>query len=533
MTGDRSTAWLLAAAATLLLAGALLLPLTDGDTALYATIARDALRAGEWVTFSFRDGRVFDKPPLTIWLLQVSIALAGSTEWAVRLWHIAFAFATVFVTYRLARLALPPGQSLFAALVLLTSGQFFYQSLVPQQDVPLTLFVTLALYWYLRWETGCGTRMAVLAGIAAGLAVLSKGIVGAVMPALIVAAHLALSRPKWPQGWGRDAALSLAALLLVAAPWFAAAGLRQGRAFVDTFFLGGTLGVGRFFRPALSAPGGTPAWSSYLAYVIFLPLGMLPWTGWLWAGLREGWKAVRAGGPPVLRICVVCVGAVVVFLTISPGDKVIRFLLPVFPAAAVLVAHAAADARSMKTAGRVSLFAGGLLAAALVWVVGSPLPADAAAYLPLVEGFVLPLAAALVGAALIGRQGRGPQAVLFLAALTLFAYGLLITATIRQWDRISPWRPIARAVAAAVSPAARVVIVGERTPFPEFYINRPVEFVDRAGLRDAWGSGPVVAVVSVDALASLAPGPAPAVVGSAPGRLLVIKNFSGLPPSPP
>lgn len=518
----RWAAWLLVAAVALVAAGALL-PLTDGDTALYATVARDALKSGNWVTFHFRDGRVFDKPPLTTWLFELSIAVFGSTEWAVRMWHVGLALATVLATYHLARLALSARQSLVAALILLTSGQFFYQSLVPQQDIPLTLFVTLAAYWYLRWTRAALPWTAALAGVSTSLAVLSKGLLGAVLPVVIVAVHLVLDRPKWPRTWLRDAAVAVVAFLAVAAPWFVAAGLRQGRAFVDTFLLGGTLGIGRFFHPVLSSPGAPPAWTGLLAYLIFLLLGVLPWTGWLWPGLREGWKA--RGTAPVLRICAVWVVAVLVFLTVSPGDKVIRFLLPAFPAAAVLVGYAAGDDRWTRTASRISLLLGGVLLAALAWIVRQPLPADAAPYVPMVQGFLLPLAAGLVGAAWFGWRGRRQQALTFLTALTLVAYGMLVIATVRQWDRISPWRPIARMINAVSPSDVRVLVLGERTPFAEFYIERPVEFADRARLRDAWKAGRVVAVVPVDALASLAPGPMPIIAGYAPGRLLIIRNF--------
>ncbi len=522
MTEARPSAWLLAAALVLLLAG-LTLPITDGDTALYATIARDALHSGEWVTFTFRDGRVFDKPPLTIWLFGLSMAAFGPVEWAIRAWHVALALATVLVTYHLARLAVPLGQSQVAPLVLLTSGLFFYQSLVPQQDVPLTLFVTLAMYWYLRWERESHLWLAILAGVSTALAVLSKGLVGVVFPVLIIVVRLLVDRPRLPRAWTRDAGMTVLAFLLVAVPWFVAAGLRQGREFVETFFLSGTLGIGRFFRPALSVPGATPAWAGLLAYVVFLPLGMLPWTGWLWPGLREGWKARDTS--PVLRTCAVWVVVLLVFLSVSPGDKVIRFLLPVFPAAAVLVGHAAGEDRWTKTASRISLLLGGFLVAALAWMVRQPLSADAALYVPMVQGFLLPLAAGLVGAAWFGWRGRRERALTFLTALTLVAYGMLVIATLRQWDRISPWRPIARTINAISASNARVFVLGERTPFAEFYIERPVEFVDREELTRAWRAAAVVAVIPVDALALLAGGPAPVITGSAPGRLLIIRNF--------
>src|SRR5437870_8294392 len=220
---DRWFRWIGAAGIAVLLAG-LALPLTDGDTAFYATVARGALKSGEWVAFYSPGGQVFDKPPLTIWLLGLSMAAFGSADWSVRLWHILFALATVFVTYRLARLMLSVRQSLAAALVLLISGQFFYQSLAPQQDIPLTLFVTLAMYWYLRWEQEGHVRMAALAGVASALAVLSKGLIGVVLPVLIVTVHLVLDRPKWPRAWLRHTAAAVSAFLIVAAPWFVAAG---------------------------------------------------------------------------------------------------------------------------------------------------------------------------------------------------------------------------------------------------------------------------------------------------------------------
>src|SRR5207249_11035529 len=108
---DRWFRWIGAAGIAVLLAG-LALPLTDGDTAFYATVARGALKSCEWVALYSPGGQVFDKPPLTIWLLGLSMAVFGSAEWALRLWDILLALATVFITYRLARLTLSVRQSL-------------------------------------------------------------------------------------------------------------------------------------------------------------------------------------------------------------------------------------------------------------------------------------------------------------------------------------------------------------------------------------------------------------------------------------
>jgi 4-amino-4-deoxy-L-arabinose transferase-like glycosyltransferase len=370
--------------------------------------------------------------------------------------------------------------------------------------------------------------MAALAGVSTALAVLSKGLFGAILPVLVVAAHAGLDRRKWPRKWARDVSLAFSAFLIVGAPWFVIAGLRQGQAFVETFLLGGSLGVGRFFHPSLSVPGATPGWIGLLAFVIFLPLGVLPWTGWLWPGLRQGWR-IRSTRPWVLRVCAIWVVTILAFLTISPGDKVIRYLLPVFPPAAVLIAYATSTDRGLWTASRVSLVIGGVIFAAVLYLARQPLAPDVVSYRPIVMAFLIPLAAGLAGAGALALRARRLEAQVFLVAMALVAYGLLVAATAKQWDQISPWRLVGRTVNEIGGSDAGVLVLGERSPFAEFYIDRPVLFVDRAALAQAWRRKRVIAVLPVDALASLEGGPPPTILGAAPGRLLIVRNFEEKP----
>lgn len=513
--------WLmgLLAAGALVLLAAVPLPLTDGDTALYATVARNALASGEWVIHSFPDGRVFDKPPLTLWFIGGSLAAFGGGDWTVRLWHLLFALATAAATFALARLALPIRQAALAAVILLSSAQFFYQAIVPQQDVPLTLFVTLAVYWYLRWQGEGHMHLLVLAWAAAAFAVLSKGLVGLVLPVLVVSVHILADRPKLPARTIRTTAAGAAIFLILAAPWFILGVLRGGREFIETFFLGGPLGVGRFFRPVLSTPAGGVQWLGYLAYLIFLPLGILPWTGWLWPALREGWSA-RARAP-ILRVCALWVISILAFLSVSPGDKVIRFQLPVLPPLAVLLAAVVEDPRWRRPAAWVSGIAALAWAALLVGIAQTPLPSDVAAYLPLVGAFVPPFAGALAAYAVSTFSGRPRQGLVLLATFALISYAFLIAATARHWDRISPWRPLARIVNTAATGEARVLVIGEMIPFAGYYIKRDVEYTDLTGLTQAWRSGPVVAVVPAGAFGSLPPGTKPVIIGSEAGWLVV------------
>jgi hypothetical protein len=204
---------------------------------------------------------------------------------------------------------------------------------------------------------------------------------------------------------------------------------------------------------------------------------------------------------------------------------VIRYLLPVFPPAAVLIAFGTSTDRALWTASRVSLAIGGVIFAAMVYLAGQPLAPNVVAYRPIIIAFLVPLAAGLAGAGALALRARRLEAIAFLVAMALVAYGLLVAATAKQWDQISPWRLVGRTINAVGGSDAGVLVLGERSSFAEFYIDRPVLFVDRAALVRAWRGMRVIAVLPVDALASLEGGPPPAILGATPGRLLIVRNF--------
>lgn len=515
---------LLAAAIAVLLAG-LSLPLTDGVTAFYGKIAKNALATGDWLTFHHQLMPLADKPPLVFWLMGLSFAAFGTAEWALRLWHVCLAAALAGATYALARLDLPTRESLAAAAVLATTMQFFYQSLVPEPHIPLALFLTLAVYWYLRWEREGRLYASVFAWLSAALAVLTVGIAGAVMVALVVGAHLIVDRPRSPRGAGPAVALGAAAFFMVAAPWFVIGAVRQGRPFVDTFFLGGTLGVARFFQHVQAAPTVVPWWVGFGAYLLLLPLGFLPWTGWLWPALRHGWSA-RRSGDDVLWVCTLWTIAVLGFLSISLGDKSSRYLLPVLPPLAVLAGRAVGDPRWAREAAIVSLAAAVPLLGMVTVVAMVKFPEDAARYTPIFWAFLPSFAAGLGAYAVVALLGRPGTGVVLLAGLTVLAYGLAIVTTGRIWDRVTPWRQVARVVNAQDAPGAHVVVLGSDNEFLDFYIAKPVEYVREDGLARAWTREPVIAILPEPHAARLPASPRPLVLGRAPAGWMVVANGS-------
>jgi len=512
--------WLLMVGILVLLMG-MPLPITDGDPAYYAVVARDLLASGDWLAFHA------DKPPLTTWLINLSFAVFGKSDWALRAWHLALALGTVAVTYALARLALPRRQSALAALILLTAVQFFYQSLTPEQDIPLTLFVALAVYGHLRWEREGRAGMCILSWSSMALAMLSKGLIGIALPVMVVGAHLLIDRPALPKGALRASALGALCFLVLAAPWFVLGALHLGRGFLDTFFLGGTLGVGRFFHQMLFSPTTVSPWLGLGAYVIFLPLGVLPWTGWLWPALREGWDARRARGS-ALWVCMLWVIVIFVFQSLAPGDKTIRYILPLFPPLAVLLGRAVAAPRWARQAAWVSLVVALPWVAIIVVVLRGSVPGDLGKYAPLLLPFLAAFALALAGYSLATFADGTRWGVAVLVLVTLLAYVLLMSSIGRNWDQISPWRPAARIIGELRAPKAPVLIAGPYSEFADYYIWRKPEFVGGDDLVHRWQEGSAIAVVPVSDLPRLT-SPRPAIAVRIPTGLAVVANF---PPSP-
>ena len=498
------------------------LPLSDALPAFYGTIAKNIITSGDWLTLHHSTMRVVDKPPLTFWLMALSFAAFGVSEWTLRGWHIGLALLTVWATYALARLALPRLQALLSALILLTSVQFFYESLTPEQHVPLMLFVTLAVYWHLRWERDGRTREAILAWLAAALGVLTIGLAGAVLPAIVIGVHLLVDRPRLAPHAFRAAAAGAVAFLIVAAPWFIVEAVRLGYPFIDTFFLTGTLGVGRYFHHVIVSPEPrVPWWAEVGIFLLVLPLMLLPWIGWFWPALREGWQARRVRAS-ALWVCFLWAVSVLVFFSLSLGDKVGGYLLPIFPPLAVLAGSALANPRWDRPALWTSLSVALTVAVLLPWYLGQHHEARGLAplFLPAIAAF-LAAPIAYAGATMVRRPR---EAVALLVVGTLVAYGLGFAAIARHWDHISPWRPLAAVIARLPAQGNRLLVLGRYDGFADFYVPRPIEFVDLPALVRAWHAGPILAVVPRDRLGEL-PAPAPLVVAEAPAQLSLIANF--------
>lgn len=315
----------------LLVAQVLLRPLLPIDETRYLAVAWEMYLSGD----AFHPTRNFatytHKPPLLFWLVDLVWLIVGVSETAARLVGPACAVAAVWMTARLARRLWPdaPGVDLRAALVMTGFTVFVLYGSATMFDALLTLPVVAGVG--LLWRIGQGhdrPRLWALFGLALAVGIYAKGPVIAVylLPPLMLMRLWAPQVPTWKGGL-RGMVLALAAAVAVVAVWLVPALLTGDAAFRHELL---------WTQTADRVTGGMahdrPVWF----LVMLLPLLLFPF-GWSWRLWPQAVQAARADAAG--RLCAIwALSALVLFSAIS--GKQAHYLIPAFPAVALLVARA-------------------------------------------------------------------------------------------------------------------------------------------------------------------------------------------------
>jgi 4-amino-4-deoxy-L-arabinose transferase-like glycosyltransferase len=308
------------------------------DEPRYAAVAesvRAASGPADRVLLRLNDEAYTQKPPLYFWLAAMAGEPGGRvTEFAARLPSALSGVALVACVVLGGARALGLGVGLLAGSLLLTTWDVAHLARRAQLDVLMTLFTTMALFafWQLQRLTSEQRRQPLLLLLygSLGLAVLTKGPVGFLVPVLVMGVFLASEgrlgewRRVFP-AWGFALALGPTALWLAAAVALAPPGFFEA-AVVDNLW-------GRFFR-------GTSHARPFYYYLYQFPIHGLPWTPlWLLVWVMRGRAVGDVDRARFWRFAGVWIATVLVFFSLSSGKRAL-YLLPAFPAVALLCADA-------------------------------------------------------------------------------------------------------------------------------------------------------------------------------------------------
>jgi len=413
--------------------------ITDADEAFYAEAAREMVESGDLVTPFYNYETRFQKPILYYWLTAATYgATGGPGEAGARLWAALSGLGLVLVTAACARRWFDDGVALLAGAIVATSFGYFSIGRMALPDLPLTLFITAAIWagWVAMLERGRHQRRWVLlSAVALALGFLTKGPVGVVIPVLVLVPVVLMER-RTLNLRPSDLVAGAIAFAVLALPWYAVMWIRHGDGYLEGFFLGDNLE--RFATARFNDPR---PWWFYLPVVLG---GLLPWTPLMLVWVHPVWRFLTRRkdiGTIDLRLLLWAI-LPLVFYSLSVGKQP-RYVLPVLPPLAILLAASilerTRDWRSLDGA-RVRLRrplavtmgavgAGGLLVvlAVLLWRA-QPLLINVAPSFTMAAAVVIALAGLAVLVVGVSGAWRQTPVVLALAAAVTFPalqYGAL------------------------------------------------------------------------------------------------------------
>jgi len=325
--------WLLIGALIWLAIFAWLRSLHIPDEGRYVGVAWDMVRFESVWTPLLNGMPYFHKPPLFYWLNEASFVLFGVHEWAARLPSILISWFTVVALYLFVRRHRGVEVATISVLALITMPYYYGASQYANLDMLVAGLISLTILAGAEAVSRAvaneprASWFAVSAGVLAALAVLSKGLIGVVLPGGVLLFWIVATR-RWiglkvllaPGVW--------LAFLAIMIPWFVLMELHYP-GFLHYFF------VYQHFERYLST-----GFNQQQPWWFFLPVvfGMsMPWSAWL---IRYGWqRGTMTAQASWLWLMVLWILVIVVFFSI-PASKLIGYTVPVLPALAVLAAEA-------------------------------------------------------------------------------------------------------------------------------------------------------------------------------------------------
>lgn len=468
------------------------LPLIEPDEGRNAEVAREMLAGGDWLVPHYDGFAYLDKPPVLFWADAVDFEVLGTSELAARLPSALAALGVVFITWLLALQMFDKKAAIYSGIVFAVAPLAVVFSRYVIFDMPLTLFVTgaLACYWA-GGQSKVNRRGWALAFFALmGIATLTKGPVGFLIPLLVIVVYCALRRRLSDLSglpWGLGALI----FSVIVLPWFIAVSVRYPD-FPRYALLRES--VERFLTPEAHRSG------NLFYYIPVFLAGFFPWSFFLIfaaVGKLRKWEtlAEEKSAPAIFLIT----WAVVVFVFFSfSHSKLPGYFLPALVPLSILMGTlwGRSEAGLMEkvpdwmTAGLAMMILMGLvLLSSPEWTrfasfhvrLSKKLPPDVLALLvpSLVYSGVILIALGVIGRNLLSRVKRKSPAWAAFALVGL-SFPLILLRSAKPlglYANHNSSRKLARTI--LNSPERNLPIYGYyyfRTGLP-FYLKRPVGLV--------------------------------------------------------
>lgn len=464
--------------------------LSSTDESRSGVIVRDVTESGRWLLPRTPDGFLTEKPML-YYGLAAALSGPGPQSGAVlRGVSVAMALGTLVLVVVLVRLYGSWQAAGIAAFAFASNQLVLVGGRRATVDMTLTFFICAGLVAFLASREGrlSATSAMFACGAAFGLATLTKGPIGLVLPAAVIGAlHLLEPRGRL---WRipRDAPYVIGGGVIalgLALAWYVPGYLHAGMEFLNTSLLSEN-----FYMPLGSPVGlGVGHHKSAHYYIVHQILAVLAVAPIVPLALRS------LGGRPGTRPLCVWLGVGFAIFSIA-SNKRAAYLLPLQPAAAALIGLGVAAWLPRRPSRWLSVGVAGwgsalvLLGALCIalWLDPSILPEDASDIARTVVASgdpgvaIVGLLAVACGIALVRAAPRSTTAIVrATAAIAFLAVGTRTLVYEPILGRMDRTRPFVLAMASHVPQGSRTALVSPPPGYAlDFYwptplVHRPVE----------------------------------------------------------
>lgn len=261
--------------------------LFDWDEVNFAEAAREMLVTGEYSYVQINYQPFWEKPPLFIWMQALSMKLFGVGAFAARLPNAVAGMVTLVLLFRIGSTVVNARFGLLWALVYAGSilpGFYFRSGII---DPWFNLFIFLGVHQLAMGSAAfpMERKRLLFSGLFIGLAVLTKGPVGLLLPGIAIAVYGLWHWKQVKVRWS-DPLLFLAVVLLVGFSWFLAELLRGHGHVVQDFIA---------YNIRLATEGEAGHVQPFYYHALVLLVGCFPVSLFFLFGLRKDRGTIEAG----------------------------------------------------------------------------------------------------------------------------------------------------------------------------------------------------------------------------------------------
>jgi 4-amino-4-deoxy-L-arabinose transferase-like glycosyltransferase len=295
-------------------------PYLTPSEARYIEIPRQILASGDWLTPHINGVQYFEKPPLFYWLQAIFLS-QGSNEFWGRIATVLVVTLTCLVTYATGRLLYGRACGLLAAGALATSVLGYGLSRIAMLDAPVSLFLTCSIASFIAAQKTGEKKFYYFMYAAAALAVMTKGLIGIVIPGLVIGSWIMLTG-NWKILKSARLFTGTLLFLAIAAPWHILMAIKHPE-FFDFYFI-----HEHFTRFLTNEHKRTAPWWFFIAVTM---AGAMPW-GFL--GFRIQGSGFR--DKSINSLLFLWILLPLLFFS-SSHSKLVPYIFPIFPPLFILI----------------------------------------------------------------------------------------------------------------------------------------------------------------------------------------------------